>query len=230
MLNNRTLAVIKRELREKLMSKAFILMTLLLPVFMFIAIFIPSYVMNIEGDSGTKVEIVTESDSLTQKFEAGFNELDFVKDTTYIISYNTMPDTDLMNYIESKKPLFVDGKINGLVFIPETALKDKKVRYYSKNPNNRTVLDKLRGPINKVLLDEYFSTKDLTEEELSYTRMWPDVTGFKVTEKEEIEKAGYGNQILAYLFTFLLYISLIFSGQITMQSVQDEKNSKIIED
>jgi ABC-2 type transport system permease protein len=50
-----------------------------------------------------------------------------------------------------------------------------------------------------------------------------------VSEKEEIEQVGFGNLLLAYLFMFLLYMSLIFSGQMTMQSVQDEKSSKIVE-
>ena len=229
MLNYRTMAVIKRELREKLMSKTFIIMTLLLPLFMVFAMVIPSLLMNIDGDEGTKVEILTESPDLTQRVEAGFNELDWVKDTTYIMSYNTVPESDVMSYIDSKKQLMLQGKIDGIVFVPNSALKDKKIQYYSKNPNNQTVQGKLKGPLNKILLDEYFSTKDLSDEELGYTRMWPDVTGFKISEGEEIEQAGYGNLILAYVFMFMLYISLIFSGQITMQSVQEEKSSKIIE-
>lgn len=229
MFNNRVLAVLKRELRDKLMSKTFILMTLLLPVFMFIAMVIPSYIMSIEGDEGTRVEIITESPLLTQRFETSFKELDFVKDTTYIIYYSTVPESDLMNYIDSKKEAMLNEKLHGIVYIPNSALKDKKIQYYSKNPNNKTLMDKVRGPINKVLLDEFFSTKDLSEEELSYTRMYPDVTGYKVSEKEEIEQVGFGNLILAYLFMFLLYVSLIFSGQMTMQSVQDEKQSKIVE-
>lgn len=229
MLNNRTIAIIKRELREKLMSKTFIIMTILLPVFMFIALVVPRYLLSIEGDKGTTVEIISESDSLTQRLFDGFAELEFVKDTTYIINFNTMAEAELMDYIESKKQMMLEEKLNGIVFIPESALKDKKIRYYSKNPNNQTAQDKLKGPINKVLLEEYFSTKDLSEEELSYTRMWPDVTGFKISEKEEIAQVGYGNLILSYLFMFMLYISLIFSGQMTMQSVQDEKSSKIVE-
>ena len=38
-----------------------------------------------------------------------------------------------------------------------------------------------------------------------------------------------GNLILAYLFSFLLYFSLIMLGSQTMQSVIDEKNSRIVE-
>jgi ABC-type Na+ efflux pump permease subunit len=38
LLNNRIIAIIKRELREKLMSKSFIFMTLLVPLFMLLII------------------------------------------------------------------------------------------------------------------------------------------------------------------------------------------------
>jgi ABC-2 type transport system permease protein len=54
-------------------------------------------------------------------------------------------------------------------------------------------------------------------------------TGFKVSKDQAIEEAGYGNLILSYLFTFLLYISLLMMGQMTMQSVMEEKNSRIAE-
>ena len=68
MLNKKFVSVIKRELREKLMSKAFIISTLLLPVFMFGIIAVQSLLIAYEGDEGTTIEIVTDSEFLTGKF------------------------------------------------------------------------------------------------------------------------------------------------------------------
>lgn len=229
MFNHRVLAVLKRELREKLMSKSFILMTILIPVFMFGIIGVQTLVMSYEGDSNTKVEVITESAQLTQKCELYFDDLDFVKDGTYKITYNTVAASDIRNYIDNKKQDLMGDKLTGIIFIPEKALENKKLEYYSNTPSNRTIPQKLDGPVNKVLLDEYFSNKNLSEDELQFARMGIDFSSFKVSEKNEIEEQGFGNTILAYLFSFMLYISLLFSGQMTMQSVQEEKNSKIVE-
>ncbi len=87
----------------------------------------------------------------------------------------------------------------------------------------------LDGLINKTLIDQYFHNKTLSKEELDFARLGVDFTGFKVSEDEGIKEEGYGNLVLAYLFTFLLYISLLMIGQMTMQSVIEEKNNRIVE-
>jgi ABC-type Na+ efflux pump permease subunit len=82
MLNKKFISVIKRELRDKLMSKAFIISTLLIPVFMFGIIAVQSVLIAYEGDEGTTVEIVTDSDILTNKFASYMAEQGFVQDSS----------------------------------------------------------------------------------------------------------------------------------------------------
>jgi len=59
MLNYRVIALIKRELREKLLSKAFILMTVLLPVLMFGIFGIQTFIMSFDSEKSV-VEIISE--------------------------------------------------------------------------------------------------------------------------------------------------------------------------
>lgn len=229
MFNYRIVAVFKRELREKLMSKSFILMTILLPVFMFGIIAVQGLLVTYEGDSGTKVEIVTESDDLTNLCERSFADLDFVNEGKYVLAYKTIDSARIEEYIKGKRNDILTEKLSAVLFIPNSALKDKQVQYYTNTPNNRTIPKKLDGPINNVLIEEFFRHKNLSTDELQYARMSVDVKGFKVTKEEEVKEEGFGNVILAYLFMFLLYISLLINGQMTMQSVQEEKNTKVVE-
>jgi ABC-2 type transport system permease protein len=83
--------------------------------------------------------------------------------------------------------------------------------------------------LNKVLINTYFENKELSEADLSFARKRVDFTGYKISEDKEIEEEGYGNMILSFLFTFLLYLSLLMMGQMTMQSVMEEKNSRVVE-
>ena len=100
MFNQKFVSIMKRELRDKLMSKTFIISTLLLPVFMFGIIGIQSALISYGGDEGTSVEIVTDSELLTNKFAEYIDELEFVKDSTYIISYYTLELRDIDEYID----------------------------------------------------------------------------------------------------------------------------------
>lgn len=227
--NYRILAVIKRELREKLMSKAFIFMTLLMPLIMFGIMGLQALMTLYQGDKGTKIEIVTESQELTGEFKMAFAGLEFVEDKSWTITYNTIPGKKLEPYVESRKKELLSDKLTGIIFVPPAALKDKKIDYYAKTPNKLTVSQKMNGPINNVLIDQYFSEKVLTEEELKFVRMSVRFNNFKVSKEKEIEPQGVGNMILAFVFAFLLYMSLIMSGTMTMTSVLEEKTSKVVE-
>lgn len=226
MFNYRILAVIKRELREKLMSKAFIILTLLMPVIM---IGFQALMVSFQGDKGTKIEIVTEVHELTEECKKSFKSLPFVEDGSWTLSYNTVSRKDIKEYIDSKKGELLSKGLTGIIFIPQKALEDKGVEYYARTPNKLTITVKMNGPINNVLIDRYFSEKALTDEELTFARKSVQFNNFKVSKEEKIEKQAYGNFIIAFVFAFLLYMSLIMSGSGTMTAVIEEKNSKVVE-
>ncbi len=228
MLNYRVIAVIKRELREKLFSKAFIAMTLLIPGFMFLILGIQALLFTSESKN-VKLEIVCENEILSQSVEKELANTNLSKSGLYIFSFATYNKDAFKKYIEEKKHSIIDEKIAGIIYIPSSALKDKKVDYYSKSSQNVSLFRDIGGILNKVLLDNYFKERTLSSDELNYARMSVDFTGFKVSKEEGIKEEGYGNLILAYLFTFLLYMSMLIIGQMTMQSVIEEKSNRIVE-
>lgn len=228
MLNNRIIAVFKREVKERVISKGFIFMTILLPVFMFGIIGI-QYLLMKEDSTKFNVTVISESNELTLKLENELNSTDAVKEKTLKLLFGTMNKDEFKEFLKSKKQEVLDEKITGILYVPESALKDKKIEYYSKTPQNRRLSEMMNRPINKVLIDTYFSNRALSIEELNFARQGIDVTGFKVSKEEGFTEEGYGSLVLTYLFTFLLYISLLMMGQMIMQSVIEEKSSRIVE-
>ena len=229
MFNKRTVTVIKRELQAKLFSKGFILMTILVPVFLIGILGLQAIFVNIEGDENTVLQIVSEDKGLVDKLENAFAGSDVISKGKYSISFKTINNSDLEGYVNNNKQELLNNKLTGIVYIPNKALNDKQIQYYSKNPGNNAVFNKIRNTINTVLVEEYFLEKNLSEEEIEYAQMWVDFKGFRVSEGEDIKEKSYGNEILAFLFTFLLYMSLIFLGTMVMRSVVEEKNNRIVE-
>lgn len=229
MPNYRIFAVIKRELREKLMSKAFIFMTLLMPFFMCLIMGFQALMVLYQGDKGTRLEIVAESQDITDACKKIFLDLDFIKDGSWNISYNTLSTDKLKPYIDGKKQELLSNKLTGIIYIPKKAFEDKNVDYYAKTPNKQMIYLKMNGPINNVLLDQYFKGKSLTKDDLKFARTSVKFNNFKVSKEEKIKEQGKGNMILAFMFAFLLYLSLLISGTMTMGSVLEEKTSKVVE-
>ena len=227
MFNYRILGIIKRELKEKLLSKSFILTTVLFPVFLFVIGGVQALLITDEPTS--KLNIVCEDQKLTQSFQKELSQSDLIKEGKYSFEFFTMNREELKKHLDDNKKAMLDDKLTGVVFIPATALKDKKLEYYSKSPNNIALSRKIEGPINKVLIDAYFNNKTLSTEELDFARKGVDFNGFKVSKDESIKEEGFGSLILSYIFAILLYLSLIMSGQMMLQSVIEEKSSRIVE-
>lgn len=227
MFNHRVLAVIKRELKEKLLSKTFIFMTILMPLIMFGGIGIQ---MLLHGDEGkSSVSVISESQSLTESLRKELLASDFMKDGNYTFSFYTQNREELKTFLDLNKKNLLEGTITGVIYVPSSAMKNKKIEYYSKTPTNLNLSRKLEGPINKVLIDSYFSGRSLTSDELKFARDGIDFAGFKITKEAKIQEEGFGNMILSYVFTFLLYLSLLISGQMLLQSVIEEKSNRIVE-
>lgn len=229
MFNKRTLAIIKRELREKLFSKTFIIMTVLLPLFMIGILGFQTFLYSYEGDSNTNLIIAAESPSLTSELEKEFEALPFVESGYYKIQFVTLNKNELDNYINSRKADLLSEKLTGLIFIPDSAVTTKRIEYFSKNPTNKTMFDKVRPTINNVLVTRYFQGKDISEQDITYARQNIDFNNFRISSDKAVEEEGAGTIIVAFLFTFLLYFSLIFIGQMMMRSVVAEKSNRIVE-
>lgn len=225
MLNNRVIAIIKRELREKIASKAFIFITLLMPILIIGMGAMSSLFMNMGGT--TYLNIVTEDQGLTDNFKKEFEDYDFVKDGSFKVQYSTMPKEQFKDYLASVKKSILDEKITAVLYVPVSAYKNKQIEYYAKTANI-SLSEKLNKPINKILVNSYFKGK-LSADELSFASGGVDFKGFTVTEKAEVKDQSYGNLILAYLFMFFLFMGVIQMGAFTMQSVIEEKNNRIVE-
>jgi ABC-2 type transport system permease protein len=229
MFSKKTFAVIKRELENRLFSRTFILMTLLIPLFLFGILAFQTYVMTYEGNEKTNLVIITEKDNLTQRLNSEFDSLPLVKSGIMFIRYNTMDRNRFNQYIEENKKNILDDRTSGIIYIPNNSIKNKKVEYYSKNPKNNQLFEKLRSPINNVLLQDYFVDKKLTPDEVNYIKEKLDFNEFRVSSNKKIEEEGMGNTVVSLLFSFLLYFSLLFTGTMMMRAVVEEKNNRIVE-
>ncbi len=223
------MAILKREIRSLFYSKTFLSMTFLIPAFMFGIIYFQTVVLNYEGDEKTSLMIFSESQELLHKLESEFSQTNLVKKEGAFIQYGQKNFEKVNSYIKENKQAILDGALTGVVFLPDSALINKEIKYFSKNPNNNTLFRKISGTINKVLMNRYFADKNISEIDLSFAGEDVDFNGFRVTESDKVEEEGYGNMILAYLFSFLLYMSLLIIGSAVMRSVVAEKNNRIVE-
>ncbi|MCI0470243.1 MAG: ABC transporter permease [Candidatus Aminicenantes bacterium] len=229
MFNTRIFAVLKRELRERVMTKSFIISTLALP-FIMVMIFGFQYMMiSMEGDAGTNLFIASEVDEVTKGLETELAKMEWVKNGNYTLNYRTMSAAEFETYLADHKIDILSKKITGILFIPASAMQDKWIRFYSKSTKNLNLEEKLGRIINQVFIDAYFKNKNISPEDIRFARINVNFSAFKVTRDEGIKVESGGNLALAYVFSFLLYMSLLMMGTWVMNSVIEEKTSRVCE-
>lgn len=229
MLNRRTLAIVKREVKTKLFSKSFIFMTLLVPFFMLIIFSVQYFIQSMSGDARSDIILISDSDEILNKVQSEIFLTDDFKNGGLTSQTEKVDLASFEKKLEKIKPNLIAQRVTGVVYIPSSALQTKEIKYYSSNPTNSNLFYKIKPSINKALVEIYFSGKQLTQEEIKFARKDVDINGFRVSSDNEIEQEGYGNRIAMVLFSFLLYMALLFSGSMTMNAVVEEKSNKIVE-
>lgn len=224
MLNKRLLAVFKKEIKDKLLSKTFILMTILIPVFMFGILGIQTFLMGYEGDDDVNITFITSNENLNSNLKSEFDKLS-KEEPKYKFKY--FSDGNSFN-IEKYKKDIIEEKLEAVIYLPDSTISKKEVEYYSKSPTNIKLFQKFENRLNNVLIANYFKDTNLNDQQLTYLKKNVEINGIRVSE-DKVEKEGYGNQILSFLFTFLLYMSLLIIGSQMMRSVVEEKSNRIVE-
>lgn len=227
-LNRRVLTVFNREIKEKLLSKSFIIMTLLIPLFMFGILAFQTFVMTFEGKEKVNIQIVTSDNKIATEISKIFSDPKFTEDK-YVFKSVTISKDSVSKYIASKKNDILEEKLTGIIYLPDSVMQDKELKYYSKNPNNLKLFDKVRSKLNNVILSEYFKDKNLTKAQLDFALKNVNFNPYRVTKEQNIQKEGNGNTVVSFIFSFLLYFSLLMIGTQMMRSVIEEKTNRIVE-
>lgn len=229
MFNRRTLAIIKRELKMKLFSRSFILMTLLVPLFMIVIFSIQYLVHSLSDEERADLVVISDSEEILNNLQDEIFQTSAFKTGDFTARFEKIELAKFNAKLDQIKPDIIAQRITGIIFIPSTSLQSKGVEYYSSNPSNSSLFYKIKPSINKTLVEIYFAGRMLTDDEIKFARKDVDINGFRVSSDEGVAEEGYGNRIAMILFSFLLYMALIFSGSMTMNAVVEEKSNKIVE-
>ena len=211
--------IISREYLTRVRKKSFLLTTFLVPVLLAAVCILPALIMNLAKDDLRQVAVVDQSGVVVQHLQN--NDLVEYKD------YSSVP-------VDSIKSSF--GKMNLdvlLVVSPlDTVLNTVSASSYSEKPVSVEVKERLGANVSEAL-EEYRigkydveNLKQIMEEvkaEVAVSTYVVDEYGNeKITSSEVYMGVSMGLSMIIYMFIAM------FSGMV-MQSVIEEKSSRIVE-
>lgn len=215
---NKILLIMQREFMTRVRKKAFIISTLLSPIFFAAIAILPSYLASLEVTDVRTVAIVDNTGEFT----------------------NVIPSTDYIKiaYIADTPAEQVKGKLDeagyyALLVIDSTGIPNQPaLTIYSQKQPAIDVMQHLENTLEKEI--ETRKLKAYNIENLD--KIMADVKT-KVTIKSlKISKTGEEKEsntliamAIAYIMSFLMYMMVLITGNQVMQGVIEEKTNRVVE-
>jgi ABC-2 type transport system permease protein len=236
---NKMFIVLRHEFRQKIRSKVFIVLTFIAPLIMGGFIAVPLLITAMNQGNDKQLVIIDATGRLGKYFTADTGKRMTLQNPAASNSSNgSFGPTLHLNVItfatahtsDSLKQLLLQKKIAGYLEIPANALADSngKATLRVTNANDFTVEEFLSSHYKDALFAERLKTSGIDPQFVQHARQGTEITTLKVTEEKETNDNGVGF-IGGYITGMFLYISMILYGSLIMQSVIEEKSSRVIE-
>ncbi len=226
---NKIITLIKREYKEAVFKKSFIIMTLLIPVLMIGFSVVPSLLMMMEGDEPVVLNVYDATGTVAPAIKAELK--DSLKNgmPKYIVNILTPNPADEA-FFAAQKDLIKDKSVNGFLYIPAGLDDSTHIRYYSRTVGDFTQNRRIRNSVNTILVNDRLIKSGIEPNLITKLTRKTPMDLVKISDKGEENESDFGVEYFStFFFVMILYMTLILYGQSIMRSIIQEKNSRITE-
>lgn len=209
--------IIGREFNERVRKKSFIITTLLMPVLFLLLMALPSLIMLFSRGEEKRIAVIDRSGIIAPQLENG-DEL-------------TFEPTDLT--LEEARRELTD-RFGVLVIGEEIIDRPNDVKLYANSSSSISVETNITGQIERIIEAEKlkgYNIENLSQI-LAEVETHVSMQTFRNDESQEEESQAHSSFVstaLGYILGFVLYMFLLIYGAMVMQSVIEEKNSRVLE-
>ena len=210
--------IIGREFRERVYKKSFIITTILMPLFMILMGAAPTLIMEFVDGETKKITVIDESGLVAQRLTSD-------EELVFNLSEKDLPAA-LVEASQNEDNFGVLHIGKAIVENPNDA------RLYTTSSSSLMIEENIADQIEKVIESERLKAYNIEniDEILEKVEASVHLATFR-TDKEEESAAtsAVASSLVGMLLGFLLYFILAIYGSMVMQSVIDEKSSRILE-
>ena len=208
--------IIMREFKERVYKKSFILTTLLMPLFFAAISVAPTLIMlYAKGDTKT-ISVIDNSGIVAPMLESNED-----------VAFVTIDGGDLQE--ELKKSLESDDF--GLLYIGEDIVNNpNNVQLYTNTSSSMLVEESIADQIEEIVEAERLKEYNISDLKQILEKIEVDISlsTFR-NDKENTASSSAASSFIGIALGFVLYFFLIVYGSIVMQSIIEEKSSRILE-
>lgn len=210
--------IVGREFRERVYKKSFIITTILMPLLMILMGAAPTLIMEFVDGETKKIAVIDESGLVAPKLVSD-------EELVFDVTQNDLPKA-LVDASQNEECFGVLHIGKDIVANPNDA------RLYTTSSSSLMIEDNIADQIEKVIESERLKTYNIEniDEILEKVKASVHLTTFRTDKDEEsAATSAIASSLVGMILGFLLYFILAIYGSMVMQSVIEEKNSRILE-
>ena len=233
-----TWLIIKREYLERVRTRSFIVLTLLLPAIVGAAFILPMKLATMK--SGSKVPhlvVVTSSSQLgelvrtqllakdidSDEDEKGRSEKEKADD--YVVDVDSHPSDAERIALRAE---ISTGAIDGYIWLDDNAVATRTATYSGRNAADFMDQSDLSRALTRAMAEQQLAGRGVSNQQAEEL-FKPVKLDMVRMENGQESKAGGGMFFLIFGMVMLLYMAVLFYGVSVMRSVLEEKNTRIME-
>ncbi len=209
--------IIMREFKERVYKKSFIITTLLMPLLLALVSVAPTLIMIYAKGDTKSISVIDNSGIVAQRLESN-EDVEFV----------AIPNGDLQE--ELKRSLESDNF--GLLYIGEDIVKNpNNIQLYTNSSSSMLIEDAITDQIEEIIEAERLKEHNISDlkQILESIEVNISLSTFRNDSQEQTASSSAASSFIGIILGFVLYFFLVIYGSIVMQSIIEEKSSRILE-
>jgi ABC-2 type transport system permease protein len=221
---SKVLAIVRREYLERVRTKAFIIGTVLGPVFMAAIVGAPILLAGTEQGGQQRIMVIDQTGVLWPELKAGLTDTLGDGQPRFLLDRVAPEEADihlLDQWVREKS-------LDGYLVIPDDVFAGESARYAARTVSNFRLISDVEKSVDDAVLSERAKREGLDEAVVERITRPVGLTTIRLTKKGAREERGQ-TLLLTYVMVMLLYVSLLMYGVATMRSVIEEKSTRMVE-
>ena len=214
--------VIQREYLERVRTRAFVISTVLVPIFMAAVTIGPTKLAEMKTTGTRKIVIVTDDAKYGATVASQLKTAE--RKTQATVDLNTSEDN--RNALRAKVS---SSEIDGFIWITSKEVADRKGSYTGREVGDIMEMADLRKALTYAAIEQRMAARGLSGGDLDELLKGISIETIRMDRGKETKVSGLGAFLASFTMVFALYMTLILYGVSVMRSVIDEKTSRIVE-
>lgn len=207
-----------REFKERVYKKSFIITTILMPLLLALVSVAPTLIMIFAKGDAKHISVIDNSGIVADKLES--NEE---------VSFITLVNADLQQELKSS----LEKDEFGVLYIGEDIVTNpNNIQLYTNTSSSMLIEDNIADQVEQIIKNERLKEYNLENLQQILDKVEVDIslsTFRNGDDEQSTASSSAASSIVGIILGFVLYFFLVIYGSIVMQSIIEEKNSRILE-